>query len=50
MQDEIKKCINSSIEELCLSKIIVALNSVKETRSNDIKMTFLLFVEVMIRN
>ena len=29
MQDEIKKCIATAIEELCLPKIISALNSVK---------------------
>lgn len=50
MQDEIKKCIATSVEELCLAKMIVALNSVRESRSNDIKMTFLLFIEGMIKN
>ena len=29
MQDEIKKCIATAVEELCLSKIISALNSVR---------------------
>jgi len=29
MQDEIKKCIIASVEELCLAKMITALNSVK---------------------
>ena len=49
MQDEIKKCIIASVEELCLAKMITALNSVKQSKSNDIKMTFLMFVEGMIR-
>lgn len=44
MQDEIKKCISTSVEELCLPKIIIALNAVKDTKSNDVKITFLLFV------
>ena len=29
MQDEIKRCISTAIEELCLSKLISALNTVK---------------------
>jgi hypothetical protein len=38
------------VEVLCLPKLMVALNSVKDSRSNDIKLTFLLFVEGMIRS
>jgi hypothetical protein len=49
MQDEIKKCISTSIEVLCLPKIVQALTTVKDSRSNDIKLTFLMFVEGMIR-
>lgn len=33
-----------------MPKIMAALNSVKDSRSNDIKLTFLLFVEGMIRS
>jgi len=32
-----------------LPKMMQALNSVKDTRSNDIKITFLLYVEGMIK-
>lgn len=49
MQDEIKRCITTAIEELSLPKIIIALNSMKESRSIDIRMTFMLCVESMIR-
>lgn len=49
MQDEIKKCIATAVEELCLSKIISALNSVRQSRSVDIRMTLMLCVESMIR-
>ena len=49
MQDEIKRCIATSIEELSLPKIIIALNSIKQSRSIDIRMTFMLCVESMIR-
>jgi len=49
MQDEIKRCITTAIEELCLSKVVSALNSVRESRSIDIRMTFMLCIESMIR-
>lgn len=49
MQDEIKRCITTAIEELSLPKIIIALNSMKESKSIDIRMTFMLCVESMIR-
>lgn len=49
MQDEIRRCIATSVEALCLPKMLQALGSVRDSRSNDIKLTFLLFVEGMIR-
>jgi hypothetical protein len=49
MHDEIRRCLTTAIEELCLSKVISALNSVRESRSIDIRMTFMLCVDSMIR-
>lgn len=49
MQDEIRKCIVTAAEELCVAKIISALNSMKDSKSTEIKLTFLQFVEVMIK-
>lgn len=50
MQDEIKRCVSTSVEELNLPKMMQALGSVRDTRSSDIKLTFLLYVESMVRS
>lgn len=50
IQEEIKKCIIISVEELCPNRIISSLNSLKDHKTIEIKTSVLNMIESMIRN